>query len=159
MRKSCCAVLAALMLTAVFSCIKKSEPEIPERKALDPSPTKVVEEFLRAQQQENFKKAFKYVNAPYTDEDGYVIQMKNTFKDNQISIIDFHVLGTQIYDRTAIVVVELKTRVKSLKSGQIIEMTQKSQYDLGIFEDKWKVTAGNCFENCIEIEKELKVNE
>lgn len=85
--------------------------------------------------------------------------MKNTFKDNQISIIDFHVLGTQIYDRTAIVVVELKTRVKSLKTGQIIEMTQKSQYDLGIFEDKWKVTAGNCFENCIEKEKDLKVNE
>lgn len=159
MRKTYYAVIAALMLTALLSCIRKPEPEIPERKTLDPSPTKVVEEFLKAQQKENFEKAFKYVNAPYTDEEGYVIQMKNTFKDNQISIIDFHILGTQIYDRTAIVIVELKTKLKSLKTGLVTEMTQRSQYDLGIFDDKWKVTAGNCIENCIEIEKELKVNE
>ena len=96
MRNSYYAVIAALILTVFLSCVGKPEPEIPERKTLDPSPTKVVEEFLRAQQKENFERAFKYVNAPYTDEDGYVIQMKNTFKDNQISILDFHVLGTQI---------------------------------------------------------------
>ncbi len=159
MRKSCCAVIAALILTALLSCIGKPEPEIPERKTLDPSPTKVVEELLKAWQHEDFKRAFKYVYAPYSDEEGYVIQMKNYFKDNQISILDYHVLGTQIYDRTAIVIVELRQKLKSPKTGAIIELNQKSQYDLGIFEDEWKVTAGICFENCIEKEKDLKVNE
>jgi hypothetical protein len=159
MRKTYYALISALMLTALLSCVGKPEPEIPERKTLDPSPTKVVEEFLKAQQKEDFKRAFKYVYAPYTDEEGYVIQMKNYFKDNQISILDYHVLGTQIYDRTAIVIVELKQKLKSPKTGAVIELNQKSQYDLGIFEDKWKVTAGICFENCIEQEKDLKVNE
>jgi len=159
MRKTYYAVIAAIMLTAIFSCMGKPEPEIPERKVLDPSPTKVVEELLKAWQKEDFKSAFKYVYAPYTDEEGYVIQMKNYFKDYQMSIIDFHVLATQIYDRTSIVIVELKTKVKSSKTGLITEMTQRSQYDLGIFEDEWKVTAGNCFENCIEMEKKLKVKE
>jgi hypothetical protein len=159
MRKSYYAVIAALMLTAIFSCIGKPEPEIPERKVLDPSPTKVVEELLKAWQKQDFKRAFKYVYAPYSDEEGYVIQMQNYFKDNQISIIDFHVLGTQIYDRTAIVIVELRQKLKSLETGAMVELNQKSQYDLGIFEDEWKVTAGICFENCIEKEKELKGNE
>ena len=159
MRNSCYAVIAALILTVFLSCVGKPEPEIPERKSLDPSPTKVVEELLKAWQKEDFKRAFKYVYAPYSDEDGYVIQMKNYFKDNQISILDFHVLGTQIYDRTAIVIVELKTKLKSSKTGTVIELNQKSQYDLGIFDDKWKVTAGICIENCIEKEQNLKVNE
>lgn len=159
MRKSLYAVIAALMLSAVFSCVKKAEPEIPERKTLDPSPTKVVDELLKSWQHEDFKKAFKYVYAPYSDEDGYVIQMKNYFKDNQITILDYHILGTQIYDRTAIVVVELRQKLKSSKTGTVIELNQKSQYDLGIFEDKWKVTAGICIENCIEKEQQLKVND
>ncbi len=159
MRKTYYALISALMLTALLSCIGKPEPEIPERKTLNPSPTKVVEELLKAWQKQDFKRAFKYVYAPYSDEEGYVIQMKNYFKDNQISIIDFHVLGTQIYDRTAIVIVELRQKLKSLETGAMVELNQKSQYDLGIFEDEWKVTAGICFENCIEKEKELKGNE
>lgn len=159
MRNAYYAGIAALILTVFLSCGGKTEPEIPERKALDPSPTKVVEELLRAWQKEDFKRAFKYVYAPYSDEDGYVIQMKNYFRDNQISILDFHVLGTQIYDRTAIVVVELRQKLKSPKTGSVMELNQKSQYDLGIFDEKWKVTAGICIENCIERERELKVNQ
>jgi len=156
MRNACYAVIAVLMLTVFLSCARKPKPEIPERKTLDPSPTKVVEELLKAWQKEDFKRAFKYIYAPYSDEDGYVIQMKNYFKDNQISILEYHVLGTQIYDRTSIVIVELKQKVKSLKTGAVIELNQKSQYDLGIFDDKWKVTSGICIENCIEVEQELK---
>ncbi|MEW6145236.1 MAG: hypothetical protein AB1598_09485 [Thermodesulfobacteriota bacterium] len=159
MRNVCFAVITAAMLTVFISCARRPEPEIPERKALDPSPTEVVEELLKAWQKEDFKRAFKYVYAPFTDEDGYVIQMKNYFKVSQISILDFHILGTQIYDRTAIVVVELKQKLKSPKTGSVMELSQKSQYDLGIFDDKWKVTSGMCIENCVEREQELKVNQ
>jgi hypothetical protein len=159
MRNVYFAVIALAVLTVFLSCVRKPEPEIPERKVLDPSPTKVVEELLKAWQKEDFKRAFKYVYAPFTDEDGYVIQMKNYFKVSQISILDFQVLGTQIYDRTAIVVVELKQKLKSPKTGGVMEINQKSQYDLGIFDEEWKVTSGMCIENCIEREQELKVNQ
>jgi hypothetical protein len=159
MRNAYFAVIAAAILTVFISCARRSDPEIPERKALDPSPTEVVQELLKAWQKEDFKRAFKYVYAPFTDEDGYVIQMKNYFKVGQISIIDFHILGTQIYDRTAIVVVELKQKLKSPKTGSVVELSQKSQYDLGIFDEKWKVTSGMCIENCLEREQELKVDQ
>ncbi|HET7288924.1 MAG TPA: hypothetical protein VFJ67_00695 [Thermodesulfobacteriota bacterium] len=152
-------LILAMLLTVLISCGGKPPPEIPERKVLDPSPTKVVEELLKSWQKEDFKRAFKYVYAPYSDEDGYVIQMKNYFKDNQITILDFQVLGTQIYDRTSIVIVEIKQRVKSLKTGSVIDLTQRSQYDLGIFDDEWKVTSGICIANCIEQEQPLKGTE
>jgi hypothetical protein len=159
MRNAYFAVIAAAILTVFISCARKPEPEIPERKALDPSPTEVVEELLKAWQKEDFKRAFKYVYAPFTDEDGYVIQMKNYFKNDQITILDFHILGTQIYDRTAIVVVELRQKIKSPKTGTVTELNQKSQYDLGMFDEKWKVTWGGCIENCLEREQELKVDQ
>ena len=159
MRNTRFSLIVLIVLAFLISCGGKPPPEIPERKVLDPSPTKVVEELLKAWQKEDFKRAFKYVYAPYSDEDGYVIQMTNYFKDNQITIVDFHVLGTQIYDRTSIVIVEIKQRVKSVKTGSVIDLTQRSQYDLGIFDDKWKVTAGICIANCIEQEQPLKPTE
>ena len=148
-------LIILIAMSFIISCVKKPPPEIPERKALDPSPTKVVEELLEAWKKEDFKRAYKYVYAPFTDVDGYVIQMQNYFKDYQMSIIDFHILGTQIYDRTSIVIVEIKQRVKSVKTGSVIDLNQKSQYDLGIFDEKWKVTGGVCIENCIEKEVPL----
>jgi hypothetical protein len=147
------AVVIVFILSLLFSCGgKKSNTILPERKSIEPSPTKVVEELLKAWQKEDFERAYEYVYVPYTDKDGYVIQMKNYFKDNQITIQEFHILGTQIYDRTSIVIVELKQSLKSPKTGSVIELTQRSQYDLGLFNDKWKVTAGNCIANCLETE-------
>ena len=155
MRNTRYSLIILALVALIISCAKKPPPAVPERKSLDPSPTKVVEELLKAWKKEDFKKAFKYVYAPFSDEDGYVIQMKNYFKDNQIKILDFNILGTQIYDRTSIVIVEIKQRVKSLKTGSVVDLTQRSQYDLGIFDDKWKVTSGVCIKNCIEREQPL----
>jgi len=156
MRNKHYSFIVLVLLAFLISCGKKPPPEVPERKVLNPSPTKVVEELLKAWQKEDFKRAFKYVYAPYSDEDGYVIQMKNYFKDNQITILEFNILGTQIYDRTSMVIVEIKQRVKSVKTGSVVDLTQRSQYDLGIFDDKWKVTSGICIKNCIEQEQPLK---
>ncbi|MEZ4547270.1 MAG: hypothetical protein R3B51_05920 [Thermodesulfobacteriota bacterium] len=77
--------------------------------------------------------------------------MKNTVRDNQLTILDFRILGTQIFDRTSIVVVELTQKIKSPTTGQVVELTQNSQYDLGLFEEKWKITSGNCIKNCLEM--------
>ena len=144
-------IAVLIVFTALLSCGGKAEPIIPERKAIDPSPTRVVEEFLKAVKDEKFEKAFEYVYAPYSDEDGYVIQMKNTVRDNQLKILGFRILGTQIFDRTSIVVVELNQKIKSPTTGQVVELTQNSQYDLGLFDDKWKITSGNCIKNCLEM--------
>lgn len=139
-----------LALAYFVSCGGKVEPIIPERKSIDPSPTKVVEQFLKAIKDENFKKAFEYVYVPYSDKDGYIIQMQNTVKDNQLTILGYRILGTQIFDRTSIVVVEINQKVKSPTTGQIVELTQNSQYDLGLFDDEWKITQGNCIKNCLQ---------
>ena len=142
-----------IVFMALLSCGggKTTEPILPERKAIEPSPTKVVEEFLKAVKDEKFDKAFQYVYAPYSDKDGYVIQMKNTVRDNQLTILNFRILGTQIFDRTSIVVVELTQKIKSPTTGHVVELTQNSQYDLGLFEEKWKITSGNCIKNCLEM--------
>jgi hypothetical protein len=144
-------VAVLIVFMALLSCAGKPEPIIPERKAIEPSPTKVVEEFLKAIKDEKFEKAFQYVYAPYSDKQGYVIQMQNTVKDNQLTILNYRILGTQIFDRTAIVVVELNQKVKSPQTGQIVELLQNSQYDLGLFDEKWKITSGNCIKNCLEM--------
>ena len=149
------AVILVFIVTVLFSCGGKKDTVLPERKTIDPSPSKVVEEFLKAQQKEDFEKAYHYAFVPYTDKDGYVTNMKNTFEEHQISILDFRLLATQIYDRTATVVIELKTRIKSPKTGALVDRTQRSQYDLGLFNDKWKVTGDNCIQNCIETEQPL----
>ena len=77
--------------------------------------------------------------------------MINTVRDNQLTILSFRILGTQIFDRTSIVVVELTQKIKSPTTGQVVELTQNSQYDLGLFEDEWKITSGNCIKNCLEM--------
>ncbi len=148
------AVLIAVLVMGISSCAGKQEDIIPERKSFDPSPTKVVEDFMKALKDENFAKAYEYSYVPYKDKDGYIIEMKDIYDKKQISILDYRLLGTQIFQRTAIVIVELHTKLKSQKTGQLIEMIQKSQYDLGLFEDKWKITAGNCIENCLETESQ-----
>lgn len=144
-------IAVLIVFAALLSCGGKAEPIIPERKTIDPSPTKVVEEFLKAVKDEKFEKAFQYVYAPYSDKEGYVIQMRNTVKDNQLTILGFRILGTQIFDRTSIVVVELSQKIKSPTTGQVVELTQNSQYDLGLFEEEWKITSGNCIKNCLEM--------
>ena len=153
----CIALLIFIVPVLITGCGNKSEtvysaPPPIERKELKPSPSEVVTKFLNALKDENYGKAYKYVKVPYTDKVGYINKMKNTVADNDVSILSYRLLATQIYDMTATVVVELNTKLKSPKTGSLIEMTQKSQYSLGRFDDKWLVTAGNCIEGCLERE-------
>lgn len=159
------ALLSILILLPITGCGNKSEPEIISepppvpRQDIKPTPSKVVIDFLKAIKSENYSKAFKYINAPYTDKEGYINQMKNTVADNDVSILNYRLLATQIYDRTATVIVELDTKLKSLKTGTVVNLTQKSQYSLGLFDNKWLITAGYCIEGCIEKEPVIEVIE
>jgi len=148
----------------LMGCAKKpetiySEPPPVDRKDIKPTPTEVVTEFLNAIKNENYAKAYQYVNVPYTDRSGYINQMKNMVSDNNLSLVSYRMLATQIYDRTSTVVVELSTKLKSPKTGSLIDLTQKSQYSLGLFEEKWLITADSCIEGCIEREPVIEVIE
>ena len=154
-------ILFVLFLAIVLgSCADKTVTDTnPERPTYDPSPTMVVERFLKALKDENFKKAYEYVYVPSTDEAGYVIQMSNIYKTNQIKINSFEILGTQIYELSATVAVEIDQTLKSPISGQLTTLTQKSRYSLGLYDKKWKVTGGECFENCLEKVSEIEITD
>ena len=98
--------------------------------------------------EEDFKKAYEYSYVPSSDEAGYVIQMRNIYKENQLTINSYNILGTQIYELSASVIVDLDSTLKSRTTGQLINLKQKSKYTLGLFDKKWKITGGDCVENC-----------
>ena len=151
-------MLLLVVLFMASSCADKTiESTNPERPTYDPSPTVVVERFLKALQEENFKKAYENAYVPSVDEAGYLIQMRNTFRQNQIKIKSFEILGTHIYELSATVVVELDQSLKSPRTGQLINLKQKSKYSLGLYDKKWKVTSGDCFENCLEDVPEVEI--
>jgi len=151
-------VFILIVAFSIFSCADKTiEDTNPERPTYDPSPTVVVERFLNALKDENFKKAYDYAYAPSTDEAGYIIQMRGIFKDNQVSINSFKILGTQIYEFSSNVAVELNQTLKSPTTGQMITLNQRSRYSLGLFDKKWKVTGGDCYENCLEEVPEIEI--
>ena len=152
------ALLILIFAIAVSSCADKVvEDTNPERPTYKPSPTEVTDSFLKALKEENFNKAYDYAYVPSSDEAGYVIQMRNLFKEQQIKINNFQILGTQIFGLSATVVVELDSSRKSPTTGKVINMNQKSKYTLGLFDKKWKVTGGDCFENCLEEIPEIEI--
>jgi len=159
MNNRCVVILYVLIFTiAVSSCADKVvEDTNPERPTYKPSPTEVVDAFLKALKEENFGKAYEYAYVPSSDKEGYIIQMRNIYKDNQLKINSYRILGTQIFDLSASVVVELDSTLKSPVTGQLINLTQKSKYNLGLFNKKWKVTGGDCFENCLEEVPEIEI--
>ncbi len=153
-------LLLLLSAFAISSCADKTIVDNnPERPKYDPSPTVVVERFLKALQSENFKEAYNYAYAPSVDQAGYVIQMRNLYKEKQIKINNFQILGTQIYEFSATVVVQLDQTFKSPGTGRIINLNQKSRYSLGLYDKKWKVTGGDCYEDCLEEVPEIEIPE
>jgi hypothetical protein len=150
-------LLVLIIAFALSSCADKIIDSNPERPNYKPSPTEVVGSFLKALKDENFKKAYKYVYVPSSDKAGYIIQMRNIFKENQLKINSFQILGTQIFGPSATVVVELDSSYISPATGRVINLSQKSKYSLGLFDKKWKVTGGDCFENCLEEVPEIEI--
>ena len=152
-------ILLVLIFTiALGSCADKTIEETnPERPRYKPSPTQVVDTFLKAIKDGNFGKAYDYSYVPSSDKEGYIIQMRNIFKENQLTINSYNILGTQIFELSANVVVELDSTLKSRTTGQLINLNQKSKYTLGLFDKKWKVTGGDCIENCQEVVPEIEI--
>jgi len=145
-------LLALIFTIALSSCADKIIEETnPERPRYKPSPTQVVDTFLKALKDGNFEKAYDYSYVPSSDKDGYVIQMTNIFKENQITINSYNI------ELSSSVIVELDSTLKSRTTGQLIHLKQKSKYTLGLFDKKWKVTGGDCIENCQDVVPEIEI--
>lgn len=150
-------LLVLIIAFALSSCADKTIDSNPERPTYKPSPTEVVESFLKALKEENFDKAYGYAYVPSSDKAGYIIRMRNIVKANQIRINSFEVLGTQIFGPSATVVVDIDSSRKSPTTGKLINLNQRMKYSLGLFDKKWKVTKDNCFENCLEEVPEIEI--
>lgn len=151
-------LLALILTIGLSSCADKTIEETnPERPRYKPSPTKVVDIFLKAFKDEDFGKAYDYSYVPSSDKEGYIIQMRNIFKENQLTINNYNILGTQIFELSASVIVELDQSLKSPTTGQLINLNQKSKYTLGLFDKKWKITGGDCIANCLEQVPEVEI--
>jgi len=157
-KKNLYILLVLIFAISLGSCADKTIEETnPERPRYKPSPTQVVDTFLKALKDGNFGKAYDYSYVPSSDKEGYEIQMRNIFKENQLTINSYNILGTQIFELSASVIVELDQTLKSPTTGQLTNLKQKSKYTLGLFDKKWKVTGGDCIENCLERVPEIEI--
>ncbi len=146
-------------LVMISACGGGSASEYPKKPPATGSATKTVNKFLNALQNEDFDKAFKYIYTPYSDKEGYVNNLRNLVQDNKTSILNYRILGTQIFGEKAIVVAELTVKMKSLKSGQMITKKLRNQYELTVLGKDWKITTDRCIENCFEEKPEVEVEE
>lgn len=119
------------------------------------TPTGVVITFHEALKNEDYGKAYDQIYTFFSDKEGYVGTMKNTSEKLQTRLISYKVLGTQIFKYSAIVVVELQTDRNI--NGNTEKTITKQQFDLKLFENKWKIIKGRCIENCpVSSEFEVK---
>jgi hypothetical protein len=140
-------ILFFIFLLGPASCTGVSEPN----SGIDrpgTSPTKVVADFLDALKKDDYGKAYEFVYAPFSDRDGYILQMKNLVKDHNISFLDYSILGSRILGDKAIVVAELEVELKPRNSNTEIHERRRNQYDLSIIEGRWRITSDKCILNC-----------
>lgn len=140
-------ILFSIFLLGLSSCAVVSQPDSGiDRPAT--SPTKVVSGFLEALKDNDFGKAYEFVYVPFSDKDGYILQMKTLVKDHDISILDYRILASRILGDTAIIVAELEVELKPRNSNTEIHEKRRNQYDLSIMEEKWRITSDKCILNC-----------
>ncbi len=108
------------------------------------SATKVVDMFLRSLKEEKYEDAYDYIYTVNSDREGYASTLKNL----GIRLIDYKILGTQLFKRSAIVVAELKISYRTEKTGEPVIRTRRTKYDLSIIDREWKIVKDTCIENC-----------
>ncbi len=147
-------ILFFIFLLCPAGCASVSDVSEPHsvRSRPSTSPTEVVTGFLEALKEDDFGKAYEFVYVPFSDKDGYILRMKSLVKDYNASILDYRILGSQILGDTAIVVVELETKIKPQNSSAEIRKKGRNQYNLSIMEGKWKIVSEQCIVNCTPAE-------
>jgi len=130
------------------SCAPKPESSqnFPEIVKTNVSATEVVNIFLEALKNQDFGTAYDQIYAFSSDREGYINRMNGLSQELGLKLIDYKILGTQLFKDTAIIVAELQTQ-RNIDGG-IEKKVTRNKYDLKVFEEKWKITKDSCIENC-----------
>lgn len=138
-----------ILVLLVFSCAPKSVDNSEKDKPKpEVSATEVVKKFLDSLKLEQYEKAFDYIYIVSSDREGYVSRMQSLSQEYGIKLIDYRILGTQLFKESAIIVAELQVTHRDEKTGQQVTNKTRNRYDLNIIEGKWKITKDSCIENC-----------
>ena len=133
---------------SVSSCAPKPKttPNYPEKIKTNVSATEVVNNFLEALKNQDYGAAYDQYYVYSTDREGYISAMNGLSQDLGLRLLNYKILGTQLFKDTAIIVAELQTQ-KNIDGGVEKKVT-RSQFDLKVFENKWKIIKDICIENC-----------
>ena len=146
MRKSCLFILPLLLL--FVSCavpVRGSDQRRPQPKV---SATSVVNSFLEALKERDFKSAYDKIHIFSSDREGYVSRFELLYERYDIRIVDYRVLATQLFKDTAIVVAEVEVDYREPGEDKRQRARYTNRYDLSIPEKKWKIVKDECIENC-----------
>ena len=144
-------LLILVIIIFTFSCAQQQNypnPNYPKKIQAKNSATEVVLDFLLALKERDFSSAYKQIYIVSSDEKGYVSRFESIYDEYDLRIISYRVLGTQLYKDSAIVVVEVEVDYKLPSSDERIKTIYRSQYDLAVIEELWKITKDKCIENC-----------
>ena len=111
-------LIVFISITAVIlvSCAPKAPKNYPEIPKTDVSATDVVKNFLEALKTDDFGTAYDQIYVVSADKAGQVSRMKQIQEETKANLVDYQILGTQLFRDTAIVVAELETE-RSIDGG------------------------------------------
>ena len=138
-----------IILFSVSACVQPpAQKTYPKKVEVKNSATTVVSDFLEALKNRNFKSAYKHVYIINSDEEGYINRFESIYNEYDLKIVNYKVLGTQLYKETAIVVAEVQVNYKNPSEEQRLTTVYRNQYDLAVIENMWKITKDKCIQNC-----------
>ena len=146
MRKAYLFVLPLLLL--FVSCavpVRSQDARRPQPKV---SATSVVNSFLEALKERDFKSAYDKIHIFSSDREGYVSRFELLYERYDITIVDYRILATQLFKETAIVVAEVEVDYREPGEDKRQRARYTNRYDLSIPEKEWKIVKDECIENC-----------
>ncbi len=125
---------------------------VPNPDTMRPQPkvsaTSVVQSFLDALKERDFKSAYEKIHIFSSDREGYISRFELLYERYDIRIIDYRVLATQLFKDTAIVVAEVEVNYREPGEDELKSARYTNRYDLSLPEKEWKIVKDECIENC-----------
>ena len=132
----------------ISSCVRATQPtdSYKQKPKTKVSATQVVIKFLEAIRSEDFPQASEQVHTFYSDKEGYTNSLKYAWEASDIKLLQYKVLGNQVFKNTATIFAELQREQKS--SDEVKKTTMTVKFDLSLFGKEWKIIKDSCIENC-----------
>ena len=113
---------------------KQPTSNLPKIAKTDVSATDVVKMFLESLKTDDFGTAYDQIYVVSSDKEGYVSRMNLLKEERSVRLVNYKVLGTQLFKDTAIVVAELETERRL--DGGIEKKFTRNKYDLQLIEQR-----------------------